>query len=288
MYNKKLLQQITGSLDKAKAPKKPNDIIVDPRGQWDHPGEITRIPSNEITMQGVDYPVYGVPNVGEPQMMMPGAEYMFPGADYVDEYPQMRRGGAYATYRRLPKNYGRSRYSSNISATNRVFARNFLFRKEKGKIYDPNARYEQGGIPDLPLTENRKDYNLITRSFEPKYQDGGFMELDLTPEQIQEYAQGGFIIEDVSIPSLNQKQKGGVPEDGIVQRAEYAEGETPEGFAESMPIYTETTKKADAPLWLDISRQYEKKNSKQAFIDKKKRDYPVSYTHLTLPTKRIV
>jgi hypothetical protein len=175
MYNKKLLQQITGSLDKAKAPKKPNDIIVDPRGQWDHPGEITRIPSNEITMQGVDYPVYGVPNVGEPQMMLPGAEYMFPGADYVDEYPQMRRGGAYTTYNKLPKNYGRSRYSSNISATNKLFARNFLFRKEKHKIYDPNAKYEQGGIPNLPLTENRRDYNLITRSFEPKtrMQDGG-------------------------------------------------------------------------------------------------------------------
>jgi predicted Zn-ribbon and HTH transcriptional regulator len=32
---------------------------------------------------------------------------------------------------------------------------------------------------------------------------------DLTPEQIQEYARGGYIIEDVSIPSLNQKAKGG-------------------------------------------------------------------------------
>jgi hypothetical protein len=287
MYNKKLLQQITGSLDKAKAPKKPNDIIVDPRGQWDHPGEITRIPSNEITMQGVDYPVYGVPNVGEPQMMLPGAEYMFPGADYVDEYPQMRRGGAYTTYNKLPKNYGRSRYSSNISATNKLFARNFLFRKEKHKIYDPNAKYEQGGIPNLPLTENRRDYNLITRSFEPKHQDGGFMELDLTPEQIEEYAQGGYIIEDVSIPSLTKAQRGlfKKKDKQDPNKLEYREPvkveddlvesvtpfpEAPEDFKKGVANLKEVEA---GPYWLNISREYSNKHNKQAFIDKKKRQY---------------
>jgi hypothetical protein len=287
MYNKKLLQQITGSLDKAKAPKKPNDIIVDPRGQWDHPGEITRIPSNEITMQGVDYPVYGVPNVGEPQMMLPGAEYMFPGADYVDEYPQMRRGGAYTTYNKLPKNYRRSRYSSNISATNKLFARNFLFRKEKHKIYDPNAKYEQGGIPNLPLTENRRDYNLITRSFEPKHQDGGFMELDLTPEQIEEYAQGGYIIEDVSIPSLTKAQRGlfKKKDKQDPNKLEYREPvkveddlvesvtpfpEAPEDFKKGVANLKEVEA---GPYWLNISREYSNKHNKQAFIDKKKRQY---------------
>jgi hypothetical protein len=88
MYNKKVLNRATAGLDKAKAPAKKKDIIVDPMGQWKHPGENTRIPSNNITMQGVNYPVLGVGSNGQQQMMYPGMEYTFPGADYVDEFPQ--------------------------------------------------------------------------------------------------------------------------------------------------------------------------------------------------------
>jgi hypothetical protein len=67
--------------------------IVDPRGQWAHPGQITRIPSNQITMQGVPYPVLGIGNNGQQQMMYPGQDYNFSDADYVDEYPMMQKGG---------------------------------------------------------------------------------------------------------------------------------------------------------------------------------------------------
>ena len=150
MGNKKALQIATKELNKAKAPSKPKDIIYDPAGQWKFPGQNTRIPSGDITMQGVPYPVYGEPNVGQPQMMYPGQDYAFPGADYVDEYPQMRRGGGIPKYLKLPKNYGRRQYSNNISATNRLFAKNFLFRKEKNKIYDPNAKYAEGGESGCP------------------------------------------------------------------------------------------------------------------------------------------
>jgi hypothetical protein len=94
MNNKRVLQIATKELDKRKAPPAPKDIIVDPAGQWKYPGQVTRIPSNTITMQGVPYPVMGVPNKGEPTMMQPGQYYEFPDADYVDEYPQMKKGGA--------------------------------------------------------------------------------------------------------------------------------------------------------------------------------------------------
>lgn len=67
--------------------------ILDPRGQWAHPGKVTRIPSPNITMQGVPYPVFGVGSNGQKQMMYPGQEYNFGGASYVDEYPMMRNGG---------------------------------------------------------------------------------------------------------------------------------------------------------------------------------------------------
>ena len=67
--------------------------IVDPMGQWAYPGQVTRIPGSNITMQGVPYPVYGVGSNGQEQMMQPGQEYNFGGAAYVDEYPMMQRGG---------------------------------------------------------------------------------------------------------------------------------------------------------------------------------------------------
>lgn len=67
--------------------------ILDPRGQWAYPGQVTRIPSPNITMQGVPYPVFGVGSNGQQQMMYPGQDYDFNDAQYVDEYPMMRNGG---------------------------------------------------------------------------------------------------------------------------------------------------------------------------------------------------
>ncbi len=94
--NKSLLSQIT---EKMKKPSKPKIA----RNQWQHPGEITNIPSNNITMQGVGFPVLGVPNAGAPQMMMPGQDYNFPGADNVTEYPMMGKGGYVVTRSRERK-----------------------------------------------------------------------------------------------------------------------------------------------------------------------------------------
>jgi hypothetical protein len=37
----------------------------------------------------------------------------------------------------------------------------------------------------------------------------GFIEAELTPEEIEEYAKGGYIIEDISVPSLTKAQGGG-------------------------------------------------------------------------------
>lgn len=89
-YNSKQIK--SGPLNKKKTNPYKGDVIVDPRGQWAHPGEITKIPSGNITMKGVNYPVFGVDNLGNQQMMYPGMEYTFPG-QFVTEYPQMQQGG---------------------------------------------------------------------------------------------------------------------------------------------------------------------------------------------------
>jgi hypothetical protein len=208
MSNKRPLQIAKKELTKAKAPSKPRDIIYDPMGQWKHPGQNTRIPGSDITMQGVSYPVYAEPNIGEPQMMYPGQEYAFPGADYVDEYPQMKRGGYMKGLVPMPKpskkGLASKAYSRSLDATNRLFTENYLFRKPKDrkrKVFDPNAKYyadggnygmplgagvsqnfignrdnfKVGGIPELPLRDNQVNYNAFVNGFEPmsKKQDGG-------------------------------------------------------------------------------------------------------------------
>lgn len=66
-------------------------VIEDDKGQWAHPGKITKINSNDITMKGVNYPVLGVSNTGDEQMMMPGEDYKFDG-DSVTEYPMAQDG----------------------------------------------------------------------------------------------------------------------------------------------------------------------------------------------------
>ncbi len=90
-YNKKEIKTISTAKTGKSNPFK-EDVITDPMGQWKHPGEVTRIPSGNITMKGVPYPVLGVDDLGNKQMMYPGMDYTFPGKS-VTEYPQMQKGG---------------------------------------------------------------------------------------------------------------------------------------------------------------------------------------------------
>ena len=66
-------------------------VIEDDRGQWAHPGKITKINSSNITMKGVDYPVLGISDTGDKKMMQPGKDYKF-GGNSVTEYPMAQDG----------------------------------------------------------------------------------------------------------------------------------------------------------------------------------------------------
>ena len=100
--NGKEMQFYQNGLDwKPKSISRDGSVIEDDRGQWDHPGEITKINSNEITMQGVDYPVLGISDTGDTQMMQPGEDYTYDGKS-VTEYPMMKDGGWLSKYD-LPK-----------------------------------------------------------------------------------------------------------------------------------------------------------------------------------------
>jgi hypothetical protein len=93
------------------------DVLYTNMGQWMYPGQVTKIPSNQITMQGVNYPVQGVDDTGYSQMMYPGMDYTFPG-QYVTEYPQIQTaqyGGGY-----IPVGYYPSYNNSDGSYSNEV------------------------------------------------------------------------------------------------------------------------------------------------------------------------
>jgi hypothetical protein len=70
---------------------KKGGVIKDDRGQWEHPGEITEIGINQITMQGVPYDVLGISDTGDTKLMKPGKDYKFKGKK-VTEFPMAKNG----------------------------------------------------------------------------------------------------------------------------------------------------------------------------------------------------
>ena len=70
-----------------------SEIPVDPMGYWnpENVGNPVTIPSNIITMEGVDQPLLGISDTGDVQYMEPGEDYEFDG-EYVTEYPVAKGG----------------------------------------------------------------------------------------------------------------------------------------------------------------------------------------------------
>jgi hypothetical protein len=66
-------------------------VIKDDRGQWAHPGKVTEINSNNITMKGVPFTVIGISDEGDVKVMKPGNDYKFKGKK-VTEYPMAKNG----------------------------------------------------------------------------------------------------------------------------------------------------------------------------------------------------
>lgn len=156
-YNRKAIADALSKMNKAKKPKQPKDIIKDPEGQYKYPGVPTRIASDNITMQGVSYPVLGVDNLGNQQMMYPGAEYVFPGADYVDEFPIAKYGGLVTGLTNTPGNLLMNKkgkrmmaQSGSLSATNKMFLGNPMVTKRKKSVFVPGAPFQEGGNTSDP------------------------------------------------------------------------------------------------------------------------------------------
>jgi hypothetical protein len=77
-------------------PGGPNEIKVSTEGYRKDSPDVNNpynvINSSEISMKDVEFPVLGIDEYGEQQMMMPGGEYNF-GGHFVTEFPMMKKGG---------------------------------------------------------------------------------------------------------------------------------------------------------------------------------------------------
>ena len=68
------------------------------RNSKDRNNPFNIIPSGNITMEDVEFPVFGMDNLGNSKLMMPGANYQFPGDEVFEmPLPQYQRAGALKT-----------------------------------------------------------------------------------------------------------------------------------------------------------------------------------------------
>ena len=128
--------------------------------------------------------------------------------NYDDIVPQEEIHARIMTLRRL------AGFKPNEVITEEMLNNYFNAVKESGKALDPDIEDLKGVTKG-----NSNIVNLLNDMVSvPQKQDniqyaktGGYIELDLTPEEIDTYKKGGFIVEDISIPSLNQMEEGGRP-----------------------------------------------------------------------------
>ena len=185
MYNKKVLIDSLKNLSSAKAPTKPKDKIfseplVSNEGYKQGPppaGSHYRIPGNENGTSIYNPTPYALnlvgPNGTQTQIEPWDTNIQYFDEPYIDEYPQMKKGGALLTKKVTCKNCG----------------------------WKWNAA---DGGDDVTTCHKCGSQGLVHA------QDGGeYIETELTPEEIEEYRKGGFIVEDISVPELNQFQTGG-------------------------------------------------------------------------------
>lgn len=158
--------------------KKKGGPIVDPRGQWAHPGKDTIIPTvnGMITMKDVNYPVHGQDETGYTQMMYPGGEYVFPG-NMIYETPMLGKGGIHIN----PANRGKFTASAKRAGMGvQEFASHVLSNKE-----------------DYSSTQVKRA-NFAKNASRWKHQFGGITkgtEMEVTPEQVEMLRKQGYQFE---------------------------------------------------------------------------------------------
>ena len=95
------------------------------------------IPSGNITMKDVDFPVMGTDNLGNSQMMMPGADYTFPGNEVLE-----------VPLQHFPRHFQKKEYGGEGGRTTAL--RNRMYDEKRNKPFAQDG-YESGDyLKELP------------------------------------------------------------------------------------------------------------------------------------------
>jgi hypothetical protein len=171
---------------KTKASAQNGSVIKDDRGQWAHPGEVTEIGSNDITMQGVDYPVLGVSDTGDTKMMYPDQDYKFDG-EKVTEFPMAQSGKAIP----VPTTADSTRLYNSQMALNKFYENEM----KAGRIKKDYASDFYGIIDEDLRKENLDFYRTqIQRRANKLYTfDDIYKKIfNLSPEQVRQLENKGL------------------------------------------------------------------------------------------------
>jgi hypothetical protein len=133
------------------------------------------IPSNQITMHTVPFPIMGIDNLGNRQMMMPGMDYTFPG-QYVTEIPL----GKYQKGKQVPRVISDP---EEFKIANQAY-QDSLTVYNGPAIAAKNAKYIDDLINAGRFNEAREI--LTTRGFVPRNVHDAFDRLeDLNKEELE-------------------------------------------------------------------------------------------------------
>lgn len=134
------------------------------------------IPSNNITMQNVKFPILGIGDDGSIKMMKPGKNYVYPNAKSVTEIPIKQKGGTI-----MKKKFNPKEFESYLSE---------LDEDQQDSLID----YMEG-LEDV----ERDKFMMGGKTAWKKYQKGGsvhnYKEMELTKEEIDNYIKQGFKVE---------------------------------------------------------------------------------------------
>ena len=154
-------------------------IIKDDRGQWDHPGEITEINSNEITMEPdpktgkpLTKPLLGISDTGDVKLMRPGGNYKFDGKR-VTEYP-IAQGGI---------TMGTTSIENDVRESSAQAAKANTEAKKQAKLNEAKLLAEQ--------KENKR--NLFPRDIKVKQPDGTIKIVNTGSPEYEEMYKAGNI-----------------------------------------------------------------------------------------------
>ena len=211
------------------------------RNSKDRKNPYNVIPSGDITMEGVDFPVHGTDNLGNQQLMMPGANYTFPGNEVFEvplqHFPRhFQKGGEdIPSLRVLPDEELDDAFYDPHPLRNQIHINESQLRdgvtlphevyhwkqRERGDLFEnPNIQKHPAG----PVTDERL------------YESYNRREKDLNRQTQEEF---NYFPESQMVPNFTRNV---VANNQMYQNPETAEGEARafESIYQNFPEYAET------------------------------------------------